>query len=71
MSRQYNLQGFNGLYLAYTPTGTVDSTNYLTKMLGDNDFFPTVPSNAVEYAATIYARQGNNSNYIFKNTCKK
>lgn len=40
MNKQYNLSGANGYYLTYIPSGTVDSTNYLTQLIQDNDFFP-------------------------------
>lgn len=40
MIKQFKLKDLNGLYLTHRPTVPVDSTNYLSQMFKDSDFFP-------------------------------
>ena len=49
MGKQFKLKDSNGLYLTNRPTVTVDSTNYLTQMIRDNDFFPKNTSESLLY----------------------
>ena len=53
MEKQFNISGLNGYYMTYVPTGTVDSSNYLTKLIQHTDFFPKTKTDA--------------STFIFKN----
>jgi hypothetical protein len=49
MEKQFNIKGLNGYYLAYTPTGTVDNSNYLTELIQNNDFFPKTTADATSF----------------------
>ena len=40
MIKQFKLSDFNGLYLTHIPSVAVNSSNYLSQMFKDNDFFP-------------------------------
>ncbi len=64
MSRQYNITGLNGLYLTVRPTVPVDSSNYLSEMIRNADFFPKANSNR----SGGFLLSKPNSNHLFKNS---
>lgn len=50
MGKQFKLMGSDGLYLTYRPSVAVTSSNYMTQMLQDNDFFPKTANDAALYS---------------------
>jgi hypothetical protein len=49
MEKQFNISGLNGYYLTFVPTGTVDSSNYLTKLIEHTDFFPKKTADSLSF----------------------
>jgi hypothetical protein len=49
MEKQFNISGLNGYYLSFAPTGTVDETNYLIKLIQHNDFFPKTTTDSLSF----------------------
>jgi len=49
MKKQFNISGLNGYYLSFVPTGTVDSSNYLTKLIKHTDFFPKTTNESLSF----------------------
>lgn len=49
MEKQFNISGLNGYYLSFVPTGTVDSSNYLTELIKHTDFFPKTTNESLSF----------------------
>jgi hypothetical protein len=60
MEKQFNISGLNGYYLSFVPTGTVDSSNYLTELIKHTDFFPktTDESSSFVFKNASYSDHG-------------
>ncbi len=83
MSKQFNLKGINGLYLANKPQVTLNISNYLDNLIGDTDFFPNTvaKSNLYEFKNSRYedperfygsnSKQKANSVYTYSEITKK